>query len=105
MVPGLLSTVMPCLKANPLRGRTTAQERLDAAKAVLLSFAEDVEYERSVLLERHANDFNAAELDPPAGLFEDGPPERRTIKIKNGQTVDYAQLSQLLKDATATIAP
>ena len=27
--------------------------------------------------------FNAAELDPPAGLFEKGsPPERRTIKIK-----------------------
>lgn len=49
--------------------------------------------------------FNAAELDPPAGFFENGgPPERRTIKIKKDQTVDYAQLSQLLKDAAATIA-
>jgi hypothetical protein len=48
--------------------------------------------------------FNAAELDPPAGLFENGgPPERRTIKIKPGQTVDYAQLGSLLKSATATI--
>jgi hypothetical protein len=48
--------------------------------------------------------FNAAELDPPAGLFEKGgPPERRTIKIKPGQTVDYAQLGSLLKSATATI--
>jgi hypothetical protein len=48
--------------------------------------------------------FNAAELDPPAGLFEQGgPPERRTIKIEQGQTVDYAQLGDLLKQATATI--
>lgn len=48
--------------------------------------------------------FNAAELDPPAGLFEDGPPERRTIKIRKDETVDYAGLSQLLQDAAATIA-
>jgi hypothetical protein len=49
--------------------------------------------------------FNAAELDSPTGFFENGgPPERRTIKIKKDQTVDYARLSQLLKDATATIA-
>jgi hypothetical protein len=48
--------------------------------------------------------FNAAELDPPAGLFEKGgPPERRTIKIKKDHTVDYAQLGDLLKQATATI--
>lgn len=48
--------------------------------------------------------FNAAELDPPAGLFDDGPPERRTLKIRKDQDVDYAQLSQLLRDAAATIA-
>lgn len=47
--------------------------------------------------------FNAAELDPPAGLFEDGPPERRTIKIKKDQPVDYAQLGELLKSAATTI--
>lgn len=47
--------------------------------------------------------FNAAELDPPAGLFEDGPPERRTVKIVEGQSVDYAQLGALLSQAAATI--
>jgi hypothetical protein len=48
--------------------------------------------------------FNASELDPPAGFFEKGgPPERRTVKIKKDQDFDYAQLSQLLKDAAATI--
>ena len=47
--------------------------------------------------------FNAAALDAPDGLFEDGPPERRTIKIKNGQSVDYTQLALLLKQAAATI--
>lgn len=48
--------------------------------------------------------FNATELDPPAGMFEDGPPERRTIKIKQGQTVDYDQIGALLSQAAATIA-
>ncbi len=48
--------------------------------------------------------FNAAELDAPAGLFEDGPPERRTVKIKNSQNVDYTQLAALLEQAAATIA-
>ena len=32
MVPGLLSTVTPCLKANPLRGRTCASGALRAAQ-------------------------------------------------------------------------
>lgn len=48
--------------------------------------------------------FNAAELDPPDGLFEDGPPERRTVKIDQNRTVDYAQLGALLKSATDTIS-
>jgi len=48
--------------------------------------------------------FNASALDAPAGFFEDGPPERRTIKIKHHQTVDYAQLASLLKSAAATIS-
>ena len=47
--------------------------------------------------------FNAAALQPPAGLFEDGPPERRTVKIKKDHSVDYAQLGDLLKQATVTI--
>src|SRR5919108_3447772 len=31
--------------------------------------------------------FNAKELDAPKGLFEAGKPERKTIKIKQGQAV------------------
>lgn len=46
--------------------------------------------------------FNAANLELPDGLFE-GPPERKTIKIKEGQTVDYDQFSDLLKTASSTL--
>jgi len=32
---------------------------------------------------------NAADLDAPDGLFEPGPADRKTIKIRQGQAVDY----------------
>jgi hypothetical protein len=47
--------------------------------------------------------FNAAALDAPAGLFEPGPPDRRTLKIRPGQAVDYDLLAQLLRQAASTI--
>ena len=47
--------------------------------------------------------FNAKELDAPEGLFEPGNPERKTIKIQQGQTVDYKLLTTLLKQATRTL--
>ncbi len=43
--------------------------------------------------------FNAEGLEAPTGYFEDGPPERKTVKIKKDQTVDYAFLGKLLKKA------
>jgi len=43
--------------------------------------------------------FNAAALDAPEGLFEPGPPERKTIKIREGQAVDYDLLAKLLQQA------
>ena len=43
--------------------------------------------------------FNAAALDAPAGLFEPGPPERKTVKIRQGQAVDYDLLAGLLRGA------
>ncbi|MDQ0196853.1 DUF1801 domain-containing protein [Paenibacillus wynnii] len=46
--------------------------------------------------------FNATELDLPEGLFE-GPPERKTIKIREGQEVEMDVLTSLLKDASATL--
>ncbi|NEW09191.1 DUF1801 domain-containing protein [Paenibacillus sp. SYP-B3998] len=46
--------------------------------------------------------FNASELALPEGLF-DGPPERKTIKLRQGQTVDTDQLSQLLSQAASTL--
>ena len=49
--------------------------------------------------------FNAAALEAPAGFFEaEGSPERKTIKIKNGQAVDYELLAKLLKQASDTIS-
>lgn len=47
--------------------------------------------------------FNAAALDAPAGLFEPGPPDRKTIKIRQGQVVDYALIAGLVRQATATL--
>ncbi len=48
--------------------------------------------------------FNATALDAPDGFFEPGgPPERKTIKIKAGDTVDYAQLQTLLQQAAAAL--
>lgn len=43
--------------------------------------------------------FNAAALNAPEGLFEPGPPDRKTIKIRQGQAVDYDQLAALLRQA------
>jgi hypothetical protein len=47
--------------------------------------------------------FNASALDAPDGLFEPGPPDRRTVKIRQGQAVDYDQLAALLRQAASTI--
>ena len=48
--------------------------------------------------------FNATELQPPDGFFEkQGPPERRTVKIKEGQEFDYDLLGQLVGQASETL--
>jgi hypothetical protein len=43
--------------------------------------------------------FNAAGLDIPEGLFGPGPPGRKSVKIKLGQTIDYDLLATLLRQA------
>jgi hypothetical protein len=46
--------------------------------------------------------FNAQTLEAPEGFFEaDGSPERKTIKVRDGQTVDYNLLAALIKQAAA----
>jgi hypothetical protein len=47
--------------------------------------------------------FNATALEAPEGFFEAGPPERKTIKIRKGQEVDYIFLASLFKQAADTI--
>lgn len=48
--------------------------------------------------------FNATDLDAPDGLFDaGGPPERKTVKIKEGQEVDYDLLAQLVGQAASTL--
>ncbi len=48
--------------------------------------------------------FNATDITPPDGLFERSENgERLTIKIKKGQPVDHSLLSDLLKQAAATL--
>jgi hypothetical protein len=47
--------------------------------------------------------FNAANIQPPSGLFEASENrDRITIKIREGQDVDYEQLGSLLKQASNT---
>jgi len=46
--------------------------------------------------------FNASELSLPDGLF-DGPPERKTMKLRQANTVDYDQLSSLVSQAASAI--
>lgn len=47
--------------------------------------------------------FNATSLEAPAGFFEEGPAERKTIKILEGKPVDYALLAKLVAQAASTI--
>ncbi|MEJ7902278.1 MAG: DUF1801 domain-containing protein [Thermomicrobiales bacterium] len=48
--------------------------------------------------------FNATDLDAPDGLFEPGgPPERKAVKIKDGQQVDYDVLAKLVAKAASTL--
>lgn len=46
--------------------------------------------------------FNTSGLSLPEGLF-DGPPERKTIKLRQGQSVDCDQLSSLVSQAASTL--
>jgi hypothetical protein len=47
--------------------------------------------------------FNAASLEAPEGIFEPGgTPDRRTIKIREGQNTDYDLLAGLLQQAATS---
>jgi hypothetical protein len=46
--------------------------------------------------------FNAATLELPEGLFE-GPPERKTLKLRKGNTFDAVQLSAWLTEAASSL--
>lgn len=47
--------------------------------------------------------FNASEIEGPEGFFEDGPPERKTVKFKAGQAVDAAVVGELVKQAASEL--
>ncbi|OAS15681.1 DUF1801 domain-containing protein [Paenibacillus oryzisoli] len=46
--------------------------------------------------------FNASGLAFPEPMF-DGPPERKTVRLRQGQAVDAAQLMSLLSQAAASL--
>lgn len=46
--------------------------------------------------------FNTSELELPEGMFE-GPPERKTLKLHKGNTVDVAQLVTWVSQASASL--
>lgn len=45
--------------------------------------------------------FNATALELPAGF--EGPPERKTIKLGQGEAIDSALLTSLVKQAASTL--
>jgi hypothetical protein len=48
--------------------------------------------------------FNAKNLETPEGLFESSENgDRKTIKIREGQAVDYDQLTKLIQQAARSI--
>lgn len=47
--------------------------------------------------------FNATALEAPEGFFEPGPPERKTVKIRKDQTLDYDLLARLLQQAANSL--
>ncbi|GGG01861.1 DUF1801 domain-containing protein [Paenibacillus aceti] len=46
--------------------------------------------------------FNCSDLDFPEGMF-DGPPERKTLKLRQGDTVDSEQLVTLVSQASSSL--
>lgn len=46
--------------------------------------------------------FNAAELALPEGVFE-GPPERKTLKLRKGGAFDSGELTSLLAQASSSL--
>ncbi|MCR8636648.1 DUF1801 domain-containing protein [Paenibacillus radicis (ex Xue et al. 2023)] len=46
--------------------------------------------------------FNAAKLELPEGIF-DGPPERKTLKLRKGDSFDPNQLVSWLSQASSTL--
>lgn len=47
--------------------------------------------------------FNASNLEAEEGFFEPGSPDRKTLKIRKGQVVDYERLAGFLQQAVATV--
>lgn len=47
--------------------------------------------------------FNTQDVTLPDGLFQKGPVERSTIRIKEGEQVDYAVLGSVLSQASSTL--
>jgi hypothetical protein len=48
--------------------------------------------------------FNATDLKAPDGMFEaDGSPERKTMKIRDGQAVDYDLLAKMITQAASSL--
>jgi len=45
---------------------------------------------------------NAVTLDLPESMF-DGPPERKTMKLRKGDTIDFEQLVLLVSQASEAL--
>lgn len=77
-----------------------AQERLQYKKP---HFLKNGKYAAVISTSKDAVSFtifNPAGIEFPEGIF-DGPPERKTLKLRQGQTYDPEQLANLVAAATS----
>ncbi len=95
--------------ANALRDRIhqavpDVQERLQYKKPHFLKDGKYLAVISPAKAQVSLTVFNATDLDAPDGVFEPGgPPERKTVKIRDGQEVDYDLLVQLVAQAASTM--
>ncbi|MDF2938956.1 MAG: hypothetical protein K0Q90_4329 [Paenibacillaceae bacterium] len=78
------------------------QERIQYKKP---HFLKDGKYAAVISISKDAVSFtifNASGLELPEGMF-DGPPERKTVKLKKGSTVDVDLLASRVSQASSTL--
>lgn len=90
------------LRAVVHRAIPDVQERIQYKKP---HFLKNGKYASVISLSKDAVSFTifqAASLELPEGMF-DGPPERKTVKLKKGSSIDGGQLEAWVRQASSDL--